>query len=73
MDTPVTDAVRNQTGDYIALVENLEQSHKWLLAFAQRFTSVKDLASLQDFEWVSLRDHARAAIVKATGKYPCQP
>ena len=73
--TPITNAVRDEQGDYLAAVEDLERSHADLLAalkdIAGYMEAIQALATSVLHEapaFTSKINRARAAIRKATGQ-----
>lgn len=60
MNTPVTDQVRDHSGDYLAAVEELEESHAALLETAR--------AAADTLERITLVQSRSASIIQQTAK-----
>lgn len=73
-ETPITDDVRDQRGDYLAAVEDLELSHAALLAACEGFLKSLALAKhsgltpAKDYsDWATVEYVIRSAIAAAKG------
>ena len=66
--TPITELVRDQEGDYLVIVEELEESHSQMLAALEAAVDwIVDSFPNKDDQPNSIVDDARTAIARAKG------